>query len=251
MKKIFIGLGEYFLFIYEIIVSSFLPPFEKQIFIYEIYKIGVKSLPVCLMTSFAVGMVLGLQTGMSSISVLNEPAYIGTVVTFSLVKELGPILTAVVLVGRVAAAITAEIGSMRVTEQIDAMYTLGTDPIKYLIVPRVLAFTIVIPILTIISNIIGITGGGVISYLRFDIPSTIYIRDCLDYLYLNDFFHGLIKSVIFGIMISTIACYKGFYTEGGAEGVGRATTSCVVMSIVCLLIGDYFLSSLLIALGIG
>ncbi len=251
MKKIFIGLGEYFLFIYEIIVSSFLPPFEKQIFIYEIYKIGVKSLPVCLMTSFAVGMVLGLQTGMSSISVLNEPAYIGTVVTFSLVKELGPILTAVVLVGRVAAAITAEIGSMRVTEQIDAMYTLGTDPIKYLIVPRVLAFTIVIPILTIISNIIGITGGGIISYLRFDIPSTIYIRDCLDYLYLNDFFHGLIKSVIFGIMISTIACYKGFYTEGGAEGVGRATTSCVVMSIVCLLIGDYFLSSLLIALGIG
>jgi len=251
MKKILVGLGQYSLFIYETFISLFIPPFEKQIFVYEIYKIGIKSLPVCVMTSLAVGMVLALQTGMASISVLNEPAYIGTVLTFSLIKELGPMLTAVVLVGRVAAAITAEIGTMRVTEQIDAMYTLGTDPIKYLIIPRILAFTIVLPILTMISNIIGITGGGIISYLRFNIPSTIYIRDCLDYLYLDDFFHGLIKSIIFGIIVSTIACYKGFYTEGGAEGVGRATTSCVVISIVCLLIGDYFLSSLLIALGIG
>jgi phospholipid/cholesterol/gamma-HCH transport system permease protein len=251
MKKIFVGLGQYFLFIYDTLVSLLIPPFEKQIFVYEIYKIGVKSLPVCLMTSFAVGMVLALQTGMASMSVLNEPAYIGTVVTFSLIKELGPMLTAVVLVGRVGAAITAEIGTMRVTEQIDAMYTLGTDPMKYLVVPRVVSFSFVLPILTMISSIVGITGGGIISYLRFDIPSTIYIRDCLDYLYLEDFFHGLIKSIIFGIIISTIACYKGFYTEGGAEGVGRATTSCVVISIVFLLIGDYFLSSLLIALGIG
>jgi phospholipid/cholesterol/gamma-HCH transport system permease protein len=251
MKKILVGLGQYFLFIYDTLVSLLIPPFEKQIFVYEIYKIGVKSLPVCLMTSFAVGMVLALQTGMASMSVLNEPAYIGTVVTFSLIKELGPMLTAVVLVGRVGAAITAEIGTMRVTEQIDAMYTLGTDPMKYLVVPRIVSFTFVLPILTMISSILGITGGGIISYLRFDIPSTIYFRDCLDYLYLDDFFHGLIKSIIFGIIISTIACYKGFYTEGGAEGVGKSTTSCVVMSIVCLLIGDYFLSSLLISLGIG
>jgi phospholipid/cholesterol/gamma-HCH transport system permease protein len=179
MKKIFVGLGQYFLFIYDTLVSLLIPPFEKQIFVYEIYKIGVKSLPVCLMTSFAVGMVLALQTGMASMSVLNEPAYIGTVVTFSLIKELGPMLTAVVLVGRVGAAITAEIGTMRVTEQIDAMYTLGTDPMKYLVVPRVVSFSFVLPILTMISSIVGITGGGIISYLRFDIPSTIYIRDCL------------------------------------------------------------------------
>jgi phospholipid/cholesterol/gamma-HCH transport system permease protein len=251
MKKTIESLGEYLLLIYEIILNLFSPPFEKNILINQIYEVGLKSLPVCLMTSVAVGMVLALQTGMASISVLNEPAYIGTVVTFSLMKELGPMLTAVVLVGRVGAAITAELGSMRVTEQIDAMYTLGTDPIKYLIVPRILAFTIVLPILTMLSILIGITGGGIISYLRFDIPSTIYIRDSLDYLGLADFFHGLIKSVIFSIIVSTIACYKGFYTEGGAEGVGKATTSCVVLSITFLLIGDYFLSSLLIALGIG
>lgn len=239
------------LLIYECITSLFSRYFEKEVLFHQIYEIGVRSTPVCLMTSAAVGMVLALQTGMASISVLNEPAYIGTVVTFSLIKELGPILTAVVLVGRVGAAITAEIGTMRVTEQIDAMYTLGTEPIKYLLVPRIIAFTVVLPILTMLSDIVGIIAGGIMSYLRFDIPSTTYISDSLDYLTVNDFFHGLIKATIFGIVISTIACYKGFYTEGGAEGVGRATTSCVVTSIVFLLIGDYFLSSLLIALGIG
>lgn len=251
MKKILVSFGSYFLFCYESFSNLLSIYFERKMLLQQIYAIGVASFPVTSLTSFAVGMVLCLQSGIASISVLNEPAYVGTIVSFSLIKELGPMLTAVVLVGRVAAAITAEIGTMRVTEQIDAMYTLGTDPIKYLIVPRIIAFTIVLPILTVFSNIIGIIGGGIISAIRFDIPWNIYYRDAIDYIYLDDFFHGLIKSTIFGILISTISCYKGFYTEGGAEGVGRATTSCVVVSIVSLLIGDYFLSSLLIALGIG
>lgn len=251
MKKFLYSFGKYVIFLCESFLGLITPPFEKEILIQQIYKIGAESLIVCILTSFAVGMVLALQTGAASISVLNEPAYIGTVVAFSLVKELGPMLTAVVLVGRVAAAITAELGTMQVTEQIDAMYTLGTDPIKYLVIPRILAFTFSLPILTLISNIIGIIGGGLISLIRFDIPSTIYYRDALDYLYLDDFFHGLIKSVIFAILISTVACYKGLYTEGGAEGVGKSTTSCVVICIVFLLISDYFLSSFLIAIGIG
>ncbi|MEN3014291.1 MAG: ABC transporter permease [Endomicrobiia bacterium] len=251
MKKFTIEFGRYILFCYESFINLFSIYSEREMFFRQIFYIGVGSFTVSILTSFAVGMVLCLQAGIASISVLNEPAYVGTVVSFSLIKELGPMLTAVVLVGRVAAAITAELGSMRVTEQIDAMYTLGTDPIKYLIVPRIAAFTIVVPILTIFSNIVGVIGGGIISIIKFDIPWNIYYRDALDYLYLDDFFHGLIKSIIFGILISTISCYKGFYTEGGAEGVGRATTSCVVVSIVSLLISDYFLSSLLIALGIG
>mgnify|MGYP001772907891 CR=1 FL=1 len=251
MKKIIEGFGRYIIFIYETFISLFTPPFEKKILVHQIYIIGAQSLTVCLLTSLAVGMVLALQTGTASISVLNEPAYVGTVVTFSLVKELGPMLTAVVLVGRVAAAITAELGTMRVTEQIDAMYTLGTDPIKYLVIPRICAFVFSLPILTIFSIVLGVLGGGIISLTRFDIPFTIYYRDALDYLYLGDFFHGLIKSIIFAILISTVACYKGLYTEGGAEGVGKATTSCVVTSIVFLLISDYFLSSFLIAIGIG
>lgn len=243
--------GEYFILINESFYKIFIPPLEKKEIINQMYEIGVKSFPVCLLTSFFVGMVLALQSGISSVYVLNEPLYVGTLVTFSLVKELGPVLTATVLIGRVGAAITAELGSMRVSEQIDAMYTLGTDPVKYLIIPRIIAFSTMLPVLVIFANIIGILGGMVVSYFRLSIPTTIYINDCLDFLRLDDFMHGFIKSIIFGIMISTISCYKGFYTDGGAEGVGRATTSSVVTSIVTLLIGDYFISSLLVAMKIG
>ena len=251
IKKIVISLGQYFLLIQETFYKTFLPPFEKKEVVRQMYEIGVKSFPVCFLTSFFVGMVLALQSGTSSVYVLNEPLYVGTLVTFSLVKELGPVLTATVLIGRVGAAITAELGSMRVSEQIDAMYTLGTDPIKYLIVPRIIAFSTMLPILVIFANLVGIFGGMIVSYFKLNIPTTIYISDCLDFLKMDDFMHGFIKSIIFGIMIATISCYKGFYTEGGAEGVGKSTTSSVVTSIVTLLIGDYFISSLLVAMRIG
>lgn len=251
IKDIIIGLGRYFLLLEEIVYKIFAPPFEKKELWKQMYEIGVRSLPVCLLTSFFVGMVLALQSGMSSIYVLNEPLYVGTLVSFSLVKELGPVLTATVLIGRVGAAITAELGSMRVTEQIDAMYTLGTDPVKYLVIPRMLAFTLTLPLLVVITNLVGIFGGLLVSYFRLSIPVNVYISDCLDYLQVSDFMHGFIKSIIFGVIIATISCYKGFYTEGGAEGVGKSTTSSVVTSIVLLLVGDYFISSLLVAIGIG
>jgi phospholipid/cholesterol/gamma-HCH transport system permease protein len=251
IKKLVIGLGKYFLLMEETFYKIFLPPVEKKEILNQMYEIGVKSFPVCFLTSFFVGMVLALQSGTSSIYVLNEPLYVGTLVTFSLVKELGPVLTATVLIGRVGAAITAELGSMRVSEQIDAMYTLGTDPVKYLIIPRIIAFTTMLPILVIFSNLIGIFGGLIVSYLKLDIPTTVYVSDCLDYLQINDFLHGFVKSIVFGLIVATISCYKGFYTEGGAEGVGKATTSSVVTSIVSLLVGDYFISSLLVAVGIG
>ncbi len=251
MKKIILGLGRYFLFVIETFKEIFIPPLEVDVILSQMYEIGVRSVPVCILTSFFVGMVLALQTGISSTYVLNEPLYVGTVVTFSLVKELGPMLTSVVLVGRVAAAITAELGSMRVTEQIDAMYTLGTEPIKYLVIPRIIAFSSMLPILVVFTNFVGVLGGLVVSYFKLNIPTTIYINDCLDYLRVDDFFHGFIKSILFGLLISTISCYKGYYTEGGAEGVGKATTSCVVVSIVTLLISDYFISALLVAMRIG
>ncbi|MFQ3675323.1 MAG: ABC transporter permease [Endomicrobiia bacterium] len=251
IKKIVLSLGKYFLLIQEAFYKIFLPPFEKKEVLNQMYEIGVKSFPVCFLTSFFVGMVLALQSGTSSMYVLNEPLYVGTLVTFSLVKELGPVLTATVLIGRVGAAITAELGSMRVSEQIDAMYTLGTDPIKYLIIPRIIAFSTMLPILVIFANLVGVFGGMIVSYFKLNIPTTIYISDCLDFLQIDDFMHGFIKSIIFGIMIATISCYKGFYTEGGAEGVGKATTSSVVTSIVTLLVGDYFISSLLVAMRIG
>ena len=248
---LFYNLGKGANLLRQIIIYCFYRPFEFDNLINQMVEIGIRSLPVTSLTSFFTGMVLALQSGYSAISVFNEPLYVGTVVSFSLVKELGPVLTATVITGRIGAAITAELGSMKVTEQIDALYTLGTNPIKYLAVPRFIACIIMVPILTVFSNIVGIIGGFLISNYKLSIPSTIYWADTLDYIRTVDFFHGFIKSIFFAIIISFIACYKGFECSGGAEGVGKATTSAVVTTIVLILISDYFLSAFLVAVGIG
>ncbi|MFN3966496.1 MAG: MlaE family ABC transporter permease [Endomicrobiia bacterium] len=231
--------------------ASFQRPIEFKNIISQMVEVGANSFPVTALTSFFTGMVLSLQAGYSSMYVFNEPLYVGTVVTFSLVKELGPVLTAVVLTGRIGAAITAELGTMKVTEQIDALYTLGTNPVKYLSVPRFIACVSMIPILTVLSDVVGVLGGFVIATLKLGIPSTVYWADSFDYLRLTDFWHGLIKSVFFAGLLSIISIYKGFECSGGAEGVGKATTSAVVTTLVLILISDYFLSALLVVFGIG
>lgn len=245
------GLAKAFILVEKTIRSSFQKPFEAQNIIAQMVTIGVRSLPVSIITSFSVGMVLALQAGYSSMYVFNEPLYVGTVVTFTIIKELGPVLTATVITGRVGAAITAELGTMRVTEQIDALYTLGTNPIKYLAVPRFLACITTIPLLTLMANILGVLGGCVVSVYKLEIPSTVYWADAFDYLTLDDFFHGLIKSVFFAALIAFVSIHKGFECEGGAEGVGKATTHAVVTTLVLILVTDYFLSAILVALGIG
>jgi phospholipid/cholesterol/gamma-HCH transport system permease protein len=233
------------------LAASFQKPFEKENVRDQMYEIGTRSFPVTALTSLFTGMVLALQSGYSTISVFNEPLYVGTVVTFSLVKELAPVLTATVIMGRVGAAITAEIGTMKVTEQIDALHTLGTNPIKYLAVPRFLACISMLPLLTVFSDIIGVFGGFLVSRFMLDIPSTIYWSNVFDFIDLSDFFHGFLKSAFFGVLIAIISIYKGFRCSGGAEGVGKATTSAVVTAIVLILVSDYFLSTLLVAFGIG
>ncbi len=215
------------------------------------FEFGVRSFPVIALTSVFTGMVLALQTGASSRNIFNEPLYIGTVVGFSIVKELGPVLTAVVLSGRVGAAIAAELGSMKVTEQLDALFTLGTNPVKYLAVPRFLAILIMQPLLTVMANVIGTIGGLLVTVYKWGVPSTVYWDDILNYMDIGDFMHGLIKSVFFALIIVTVSCYKGFTCEGGAEGVGRSTTGAVMISMVMILVSDYFITSVLVALGIG
>jgi len=195
-------------------------------------------------------MVLALQSGYTSKSLFNEPLYVGSVVGFSLVKELGPVLTAIVVAGRAGAAVTAEIGTMKVTEQIDALYTLGTNPSSYLIIPRYIAFFITLPILTIFSDFIGILGGFMVSVVKLGVASTVYWDDIFMYMEIKNFMHGFIKSFFFAFMIATVSCYKGLYTEGGAQGVGKSTTQSVVSSMVLILVIDYFVSSLLVAVGI-
>lgn len=225
-------------------------PLEVNQTLQQIVKIGIESVPVILMTGLFVGMVLALQAGNTMQSILSEPLYIGLLVSFSLVRELGPVLTAFVISGRAGAAVTAEIGTMKVTEQIDALSTLGTNAIRYLVIPRLIAFTISIPILTIFSNIMGILGGYIVSVEGLGVPSSTYIGDITTYLGVDDLMHGLIKATVFAFTIGVICCYKGLNTRGGAEGVGKATTGAVVVSMVMILVIDYFLTAILHAFGV-
>jgi phospholipid/cholesterol/gamma-HCH transport system permease protein len=223
---------------------------ERHSVFEQIVAMGVDSLPVTTLTSLFTGMVLALQTGFSFRKVFNEPLYVGTVVGLSLTKELGPVLTAVVVAGRVGAAIAAELGTMKVTEQIEALYTLGTNPVRYLAVPRFIACLLSIPVLTLMADFVGILGGLLIAVYRLGVPRTIYMNE-IRTLGWKEGMHGVIKSFFFAAIIVVVSCYKGFNCEGGAEGVGKATTSAVVISMVLILSCDYFLSAILVSFGIG
>lgn len=213
-------------------------------------KIGVDSFVVTALTSFFTGMVLALQMGQTTRSLFNEPLYVGTIVSFALVKELGPVLTAIVVAGRAGAVVTAEIGTMKVTEQIDALYTLGTNPSRYLLVPRFAAFLLTLPILVIFADFIGIAGGCLVGSSQLSIPPTQYFDDITTSLRFKDVMHGYVKTYFFAFMIAMVSCYKGMKTKGGAEGVGKSTTEAVVVSMVLVLVLDYFVSSMLVAVGL-
>ncbi|MBI4676926.1 MAG: ABC transporter permease [Elusimicrobia bacterium] len=221
----------------------------RQVLI-QMLRIGVQSFPVVTMTTLFTGMVLALQTGASSNALLNEPFFVGTVVGFSMVMELAPVMSALVVSGRAGAAIAAELGTMRVTDQIDALYTLGTDPVRYLVIPRVLAFMAMLPILKVMADFTGIFGGWLIAYFKLGIPTNTYWHDIFDYMDVDNFMHGFLKSFVFAFAISFICCFKGLTTTGGAEGVGKSTTAAVVMSMTAVLVLDYFVTALLVAFGI-
>jgi phospholipid/cholesterol/gamma-HCH transport system permease protein len=213
-------------------------------------KIGVDSMTVTALTSFFTGMVLALQMGQSTKNLFNEPIFVGTMVAFSILKELGPVLTSIVVAGRAGAVVTAEIGTMRVTEQIDALYTLGTNPTRHLLVPRYIAFLITLPLLTVFADFIGVLGGCIVGYVKLGVPSAVYFDDIFTFLGIEDFLHGFLKTYVFAFMIATVSCYKGLTTKGGAEGVGRSTTEAVVISMVLVMVLDYFITAFLVAVGI-
>ncbi len=218
------------------------PPFYIRNTFKQMLEIGVNSLPVVLITAVFTGMVLALQT-YTGFKRFGAENLVGSVVALSLTRELGPVLTALIVTGRAGAAMAAELGTMRVTEQIDALETLATNPIKYLIVPRVISGLIMLPLLTVITDIVGIMGGYFVTVVIFGASKVTYMRMTWDNLELSDIYNGLIKACFFGTALSLICCYKGFYTTGGAEGVGRATTAAVVLSFMTILISDYFLSA--------
>lgn len=207
--------------------------------------VGVQSLLIVMLTGIFTGMVLALQSSVQ-LADFGATMFVGQLVGASVVRELGPVLTALMVAGRVGSGIAAEIGSMRVSEQIDALEAMGTDPVKKLVKPRVLAGIVMLPLLTIATDTIAIFGGNLIAWLQLNQAASTYWSAVWSGLYLSDLFTGLAKPVAFGFIITMVACYRGLSTKGGTEGVGRATTQAVVISSVLILATDFFLTKLFI-----
>jgi phospholipid/cholesterol/gamma-HCH transport system permease protein len=218
-------------------------PFEREAFLTQMDQVGVRSLSIAGITSLFIGMVLALQTAYS-LAEFGGKLFIGKVVSLSLIRELAPVLMALMVGGRVGAGMTAELGTMKVTEQIDALRALATNPVRKLVVPRVLATTVMFPLLTIVSFMLGTLGGLVIAVGNLHLNSNFYIRSVIETVKYNDLASGVGKTFFFGFAIGLIACYNGLRTSGGADGVGRATTATVVTGSITVLIMDFFLTKL-------
>jgi phospholipid/cholesterol/gamma-HCH transport system permease protein len=222
-------------------------PFYFRDIVEQFEEIGVGSLTVVVLTGFFTGAVLALQSG-ATLDQFGARPFVGRLVSASMVKELGPVLTGLMLAGRIGSGIAAELGSMVVTDQINALRALGTDPVRKLVVPRVLAGFFMAPVLTVIADTVGILGGWLIAVFQLRVASSVYWNSIVDGLYLNDAWMGLIKPFCLGYVIVTIGCYVGLNARGGTQGVGRATTNAVVASSVAVIAVDFFVTRLLISL---
>ena len=220
-------------------------PLEITLWFAQMDQLGVRSLAVAGVATTFTGMVLALQTAYSLPS-LGVKYYIGSVVAKSLVRELGPVLTALIVGGRIGAGMTAEIGSMRVTEQIDAMRSMAVDPVKKLVAPKLGAVLVMLPALTVIGCALGILGGLLVAVFQLQVQASVYLNNIVQNLTLADVVSGVGKSFVFAYIIAIIGCYNGLHTEGGADGVGRATTDTVVTLAITIMISDYFLTKLFI-----
>ena len=219
-------------------------PFDGRALASQVVRVGVDSLPVVLLTAVFTGAVLALQT-FTGFQRFHAEAYVGSVVSLAMLRELAPVLTGLMVTGRSGSAMAAEIGSMRVTEQIDALVALATDPVQYLFVPRILAGIVVLPMLVVLANALGIAGGYLVSVRLLGANPVVYLGNTFQYLELNDLWSGLIKSSVFGLLLTLIGCQQGFDTTGGAAGVGRSTTTAVVLGSLAILVSDFFLTKVL------
>lgn len=210
----------------------------------QMMEIGYNSTPVVALTALATGSVLALQS-YHGFQRFGAESMVGTVVALSMTRELGPMLTAIMVAARAGSAMAAELGAMRVTEQIDALLALSTDPIKYLVTPRFIATVLALPMLTALADVIGIIGGALIAIVVLDANSVIYFENTYQFMRLNDIYSGLFKSAFFGMIVSLVSCHQGFNASGGAEGVGLATTRAVVGSSILIFVSDYVLTAFL------
>jgi phospholipid/cholesterol/gamma-HCH transport system permease protein len=239
------ALGHMFIFLMNAFYFVFIPPFKFRQFLRELRFIGAKSMTVISLMGSFTGMVLALQ-GYHTLRKVGSEAMLGPTIALSLIRELGPVLSALTITGRAGSALSAEIGIMRITEQIDALTSMALNPMRYLVVPKIVAAIIAFPLLTSLFDLIGIYGGYIVGVKLLGLSSGTYFSQMEHFVDMEDIRIGLYKSLTFGVLVLWVCCYKGFYTGYGAEGVSKATTEAVVLSSVLVLISDYFIGSLFV-----
>jgi len=237
-------MGRILLLFISVLGWMFRPPLKLHNIFKQMEFVGVKSIFVVVLTGTFTGMVLALQ-GYHGFRLFGAESLVGSTVALSMTRELGPVLTSLMVTARAGSAMAAELGTMRVTEQIDALYVMAANPVKYLIVPRVAAGVLMVPLLTVVSDFVGIVGGYFVGVHILGINPGVFMKNIQRIVEFDDIFNGLVKAACFGLILSLVGCYKGFNTYGGAEGVGRATTEAVVLSSVTILISDYFLTAVM------
>ncbi len=238
------AIGRLAIFAGQALAAVISPPVYGRLFLQQMMRIGYLSLPVVGLTAFFTGGVLALQIYLGG-NRYGAESIVPQIVVLAITRELGPVIAGLMVAGRVAAAIAAEIGTMKVTEQIDALTTLATNPVKYLVVPRLLAAIVAMPILTAVADSIGVFGGYVVSTQNLGFTSSSYLKNTVDFATQSDIVSGLIKAAVFGFIIALMGCYNGFNSRGGAQGVGAATTNAVVASCILILAADFALTALL------
>ncbi|MGF1445119.1 MAG: MlaE family ABC transporter permease [Pikeienuella sp.] len=236
--------GALVLFALDAVSHLFRPPFYPLEFARQLLRIGYFSLPVVGLTALFTGGALALQIYAGGAR-FNAESVVPSIVAIGMVRELGPVLGGLMVAGRVSASIAAELGTMRVTEQIDALWTLSTHPMKYLVVPRIAAATLALPVLAAVGDLIGIMGGFLVGVIRLDFNPSVYIQTTYEFLELADVTSGLIKAAVFGFIIALMGCYQGYHSARGAQGVGRATTDAVVTASILILGSNYLLTEAL------
>jgi phospholipid/cholesterol/gamma-HCH transport system permease protein len=244
MEGFFEKMGRFFQMVGRIFVWTPRPPYDVRELFRQMVKVGFNSIPVVFLTAMFTGMVMALQM-FTVLRRINAESFVGSGVSLSMVRELAPVLSGLIVSGRAGSAMGAELGTMRVTEQIDALEVMATDPVHYLVVPRVWASTLMLPLLVLMGNAVGILGGYLVAVVLMGANPVTYTDRTFQFMDLNDLFSGLIKAAVFGFLLAAVGCQQGFYTSGGAEGVGRSTTSAVVVASIAILVADFFLTRLL------
>jgi len=246
IEGFFLEMGRFFQLVGRIFTWTPRPPYDVRELLRQMVKVGFNSIPVVFLTTMFTGGVMALQM-FTVLRRINAESFVGSGVALSMVRELAAVLSGLIVAGRAGSAMGAELGTMRVTEQIDALEVMATDPVHYLMVPRVWATTVMLPLLVVMGNAVGILGGYMVAVILMGANPVTYVDRSFQFMDLNDLFSGLIKAAVFGFLLAAIGCQQGYYTSGGAEGVGRSTTAAVVVASIAILISDFFLTRLLFA----